>query len=166
MILLDRPNPLGGLKIEGPLPRTEYQSYEAYHLLPIRHGLTIAEIIIMVNEMGWVKDLKRANLMIVPMANWTRDQYFDDTKLPWKKPAPYINDLHTLLMFTGLDLFRGTNINVGFGTDHPYLWFGSPWLAAGYFSEKLDRLKLPGVEFKEVTYRPVGSPYYLSLIHI
>tara|TARA_B100000949_G_C14287445_1_gene455115 strand:+ start:2727 stop:4034 length:1308 start_codon:yes stop_codon:yes gene_type:complete len=160
VILLDRPNPLGGLKIEGPLPRTEYQSYEAYHLLPIRHGLTIAEIIIMVNEMGWVKDLKRANLMIVPMANWTRDQYFDDTKLPWKKPAPYINDLHTLLMFSGLDLFRGTNINVGFGTDHPYLWFGSPWLATGYFSEKLDRLKLPGVEFKEVTYRPVGSPYY------
>ena len=160
VILLDRPNPLGGLKIEGPLPRTEYQSYEAYHLLPIRHGLTIAEILIMVNEMGWVKDLKRANLMIVPMANWTRDQYFDDTKLPWKKPAPYIADLKTLIMFAGLDLFRGTNLNVGFGTEHPYLWFGSPWLATSFFLEKLNRLKLPGVEFKEVSYRPAGSPYY------
>ena len=160
VMVLDRPNPLGGVKIEGPIPRTEYQSYEAYHLLPIRHGMTIGETLLLVNEMGWIKDLKRANITIVPMANWRRDQYFDDTKLPWKNPAPYLKDLQTLIMFAGLDLFRGTNLNVGFGTEHPYLWFGSPWLATGYFLEKLNRLNLPGVEFKEVRYRPMGSPYY------
>ena len=160
VIVLDRPNPLGGLKIDGPLPREEYQSFEAYHLVPIRHGMTIGELLLMVNEMGWVKDLKRVDLKIVPMANWKREQYFDETKLPWKKPAPYIKDLNTLIMYAGMDLLRGTNINVGFGTEDPYLRFGSPWLATKFFKEKLDMLNLPGVKFQEVVFRPRGSPYY------
>lgn len=160
IMVLDRPNPLGGLKIEGPLPREEYQSYEAYHLVPIRHGMTIGELLLMVNEMGWVKDLKRVDLRILPMANWEREYYFDATQLPWKKPAPYIKDVNTLIMYTGMDLFRGTNINVGFGTESPYLRFGSPWLATKFFIEKLNMLKLPGVQFKEVVFRPMGSPYF------
>ena len=160
IIVLDRPNPINGLRIEGPLPREEYQSYEAYHLLPIRHGMTIGEILLMVNEMGWVKDLKRVDLKIIPMANWNRNQYIDDTKIPWKKPAPYIKDLNTLIMYSGMDLLRGTNLNIGFGTDSPYLIFGSPWLATKFFKEKLEMLNLPGVSFKEIEYRPTGSPYY------
>ena len=82
IIILDRPNPLGGQKISGPLPREEYQSFEAYHIVPIRHGMTIGELLLMVNEMGWVKDLKRVDLKIVPMANWKREQYMDDLQLP------------------------------------------------------------------------------------
>tara|TARA_B100000579_G_C22834120_1_gene857647 strand:- start:570 stop:1874 length:1305 start_codon:yes stop_codon:yes gene_type:complete len=160
IIVLDRPNPINGLRIEGPLPREEYQSYEAYHLLPIRHGMTIGEILLMVNEMGWVKDLKRVDLKIIPMANWDRNQYIDDTKIPWKKPAPYIKDLNTLIMYSGMDLLRGTNLNIGFGTESPYLIFGSPWLATKFFKEKLEMLNLPGVSFKEIEYRPMGSPYY------
>ena len=160
IIVLDRPNPINGLRIEGPLPREEYQSYEAYHLLPIRHGMTIGEILLMVNEMGWVKDLKRVDLKIIPMANWDRNQYIDDTKIPWKKPAPYIKDLNTLIMYSGMDLLRGTNLNIGFGTESPYLIFGSPWLATKFFKEKLEMLNLPGVSFKEIEYRPKGSPYY------
>ena len=160
IIVLDRPNPINGLRIEGPLPREEYQSYEAYHLLPIRHGMTIGEILLMVNEMGWAKDLKRVDLKIIPMANWDRNQYIDDTKIPWKKPAPYIKDLNTLIMYSGMDLLRGTNLNIGFGTDSPYLIFGSPWLATKFFKEKLEMLNLPGVSFKEIEYRPMGSPYY------
>ena len=160
IIVLDRPNPINGLRIEGPLPREEYQSYEAYHLLPIRHGMTIGEILLMVNEMGWVKDLKRVDLKIIPMANWDRNQYIDDTKIPWKKPAPYIKDLNTLIMYSGMDLLRGTNLNIGFGTESPYLIFGSPWLATKFFKEKLEMLNLPGVSFKEIEYRPTGSPYY------
>ena len=93
IIILDRPNPVGGVIIEGPLPRPNYQSFEAYHLLPIRHGMTIGEILLMVNEMGWVKDLKRVQLSIIPVVNWDRSNYLDDTKLPWNKPAPYILSL-------------------------------------------------------------------------
>ena len=84
---------MGGQIISGPLPREEYQSFEAYHLVPIRHGMTIGELLLMVNEMGWAKDLKRVDLKIVPMANWKREQYMDDLQLPWRKPAPYIKDL-------------------------------------------------------------------------
>jgi len=160
VIILDRPNPLGGQKISGPLPREEYQSFEAYHLVPIRHGMTIGELLLMVNEMGWAKDLKRVDLKIVPMANWKREQYMDDLQLPWKKPAPYIKDLYTLIMYAGMDLLRGTNINVGFGTELPYLRFGSPWLATKFFKEKLDMLDLPGITFREVSYRPKGSPNF------
>ena len=142
VIVLDRPNPLGGVIIEGPLPREEYQSFEAYHLVPIRHGMTIGEYLLMVNEMGWVKDLKRAELLILPMANWEREQYLSHTDLPWKNPAPYIKDINTLLMYAGFDLFRGTNLNIGFGTDKPYLKFGAPWLGTNFFKEKLDMLNL------------------------
>ena len=160
VIVLDRPNPLGGVIIEGPLPREEYQSFEAYHLVPIRHGMTIGEYLLMVNEMGWVKDLKRAELLILPMANWEREQYLSHTDLPWKSPAPYIKDINTLLMYAGFDLFRGTNLNIGFGTDKPYLKFGAPWLVTNFFKEKLDMLNLKGISFKEVEYKPIGSPYY------
>ena len=160
VIILDRPNPIGGVKIEGPLPRTNFQSFEAYHLLPIRHGMTIGEILLMVNEMGWAKDLMRVELSIIPIANWERNQYLDETSLPWKKPVPYINDINSLIMFSGMDLLRGTNLNVGFGTKSPYLIFGSPWLASSFFKEKLDMLNLPGVSFEEIEYRPKGSMYY------
>ena len=160
VIILDRPNPIGGVKIEGPLPRTNFQSFEAYHLLPIRHGMTIGEILLMVNEMGWAKDLMRVELSIIPIVNWERNQYLDETSLPWKKPIPYINDINSLIMFSGMDLLRGTNLNVGFGTKSPYLIFGSPWLASSFFKEKLDMLNLPGVSFEEIEYRPKGSMYY------
>tara|TARA_B100001057_G_scaffold358575_1_gene360749 strand:+ start:777 stop:1979 length:1203 start_codon:yes stop_codon:yes gene_type:complete len=160
VIILDRPNPIGGVKIEGPLPRTNFQSFEAYHLLPIRHGMTIGEILLMVNEMGWAKDLMRVELSVIPIVNWERNQYLDETSLPWKKPIPYINDINSLVMFSGMDLLRGTNLNVGFGTNSPYLIFGSPWLASSFFKEKLDMLNLPGVSFEEIEYRPKGSTYY------
>ena len=160
VVILDRPNPIGGVKIEGPLPRTNFQSFEAYHLLPIRHGMTIGEILLMVNEMGWAKDLMRVELSIIPIVNWERGQYLDETSLPWKKPVPYINDINSLIMFSGMDLLRGTNLNVGFGTESPYLIFGSPWLASSFFKEKLDMLNLPGVSFEEIEYRPKGSMHY------
>ena len=160
VIILDRPNPISGVKIEGPLPRINFQSFEAYHLLPIRHGMTIGEILLMVNEMGWAKDLMRVELSIIPIVNWERNQYIDETSLPWKKPVPYINDINSLIMFSGMDLLRGTNLNVGFGTKSPYLIFGSPWLASSFFKEKLDMLNLPGVSFEEIEYRPKGSMYY------
>ena len=78
VIVLDRPNPLRGDRIDGPVIRPRFQSLEGYHLIPIRHGMTIGELAIMANEMGWIKDLKRANLTVIPMANWKRS-YWKDT---------------------------------------------------------------------------------------
>lgn len=160
VILLDRPNPIRGDIIDGPVPRTEFQSFEGYHLFPIRHGLTLGEAAIMINEMGWVKDSKRINLTVIPMANWNRKSWFDETKLKWQNPIPFLRNLNTLLAYAGMDLFRGTNMNVGFGTDSPYLTVGAPWLVTSFLLEKLNDMELRGVSFKEVKYRPRGSVYY------
>lgn len=160
VMILDRPNPLRGDIVDGPVPRTEFQSLEAYHLFPIRHGLTLGEACILINEIGWVKDSKHVELTIVPMANWKRDTWFDQTQLSWKHPIPFIRDSETLLAYAGMDLFRGTNLNAGFGTDHPYLYVGAPWLVANFFLEKLNDFGLRGVLFEEIKYRPRGSIYY------
>ena len=152
VLVLDRPNPLGGVIIEGPLPRTEFQSFESYHLMPIRHGLTIGESVLMINEMGWAKDLKRAKVKIIPMANWKREMYYDETNLIWKKPLPYLSDIESLLMYLGFNLFRGTNLDVGLGTSEAFMVFGSPWLVTSFLLDKVNRLNLEGVSFSEITY--------------
>jgi uncharacterized protein YbbC (DUF1343 family) len=160
VMVLDRPNPLRGDIVDGPVPRTEFQSFESYHLFPIRHGLTLGEMSILINEMGWIKDLKRVDLTVVPMSNWDRDMWFDDTQLPWRNPAPFLLNPSNLLAYAGMDLFRGTNMNIGFGTETPYMIVGSPWLATSFLLQKLKDQRLPGVEFKEKKYRPTGSIYY------
>ena len=160
VMILDRPNPIRGDIVEGPVPRTEFQSFESYHLFPIRHGLTIGEMAIIINEMGWAKESKRVELSIIPLSNWHREMWFDDTGLPWRNPNPYIIDSNNLLTYTGMDIFRGTNMNVGFGTKAPYLVVGAPWLATSFLLDKLIDQNLPGVEFKEVKYRPSGSIYH------
>ena len=160
IMVLDRPNPIRGDILNGPIPRIEFQSYESYHLFPIRHGLTIGEISILINEMGWIKDLKRVDLTVLPMANWGRDMWFSDTKLTWRNPTPSLQNEDILLAYTGMDLFRGTNMNVGFGTEKPYLIVGAPWLGTSFLIQKLNDQGLKGVEFKAINYRPTGSIYY------
>ena len=93
ILLLDRPNPLRGDVMDGPVVRTAYQSLEGYHLVPIRHGLTIGEYAIIVNEMGWLKDLARVNLKIIPMSNWQRTMWMDDTGIPFISILPDVNNI-------------------------------------------------------------------------
>ncbi|GIT74382.1 MAG: hypothetical protein Ct9H300mP29_3760 [Candidatus Neomarinimicrobiota bacterium] len=88
VMILDRPNPLRGDRVDGPVVRPKFQSFEGYHLVPIRHGLTIGEMAIMANEMGWIKDLKRTNLTVIPMANWKRSYWLDKSDHPWISPQP------------------------------------------------------------------------------
>ena len=160
VMVLDRPNPIRGDIVNGPVPRTEFQSFESYHLFPIRHGLTLGEASIIINEMGWTKDSKRVDLKIVPMSNWQREMWFDQTRSNWSNPKPFLIDQANILAYTGMDLFRGTNMNVGFGTEFPYMIVGAPWLATSFLLEKLNDQKLPGVEFLEIKYRPSGSIYH------
>jgi uncharacterized protein YbbC (DUF1343 family) len=163
VMVLDRPNPLRGDIVDGPIPRTEFQSYESYHLFPIRHGLTLGEASILINEMGWIKDLKRVDLTVVPMSNWDREMWYNETKIPWRHPTPFLRNEESLLAYVGMDLFRGTNMNIGFGTETPYMIVGSPWLGASFLLQKLNDQKLKGVEFKAVNYRPTGSIYHTRI---
>ena len=170
VLILDRPNPLRGDVIDGPVVRPAYQSFEGYHLVPIRHGYTIGEFILMVNEMGWAKDLARVDLTVIPMANWKRDYWFNETGLPWVQPTPDISDLETLLAFSGMALLKGTNLNTGHGTDKPYLRIGAPWLSGHHLMEKLNALSLSGVRFSVIKYKPLHRqgmkfiPLYLNEI--
>ena len=160
VLILDRPNPIRGDVVDGPVPRTEFQSFESYHLLPIRHGLTIGEIALIINEMGWVNNSKRIDLSILPLSNWDRDMWFENTSLIWRNPLPYIRDPISLLVYGGMYLFKGTNMNIGFGTKTPYMLVGAPWLETSFLMKKLAAFNLPGVIFKDVKYRPNGSVYH------
>ncbi len=161
--VLDRPNPLRGDMMDGPIGRPEYQSFINYHLVPIRHGLTIGEYLLMVNEMGWIKDLARVDLTIVPMVNWSRDMWYDQTGLTWVPLAPDVPDPETDLVSTGMILIEGTNLSVGKGTDRPYFRFGAPYIAATHLLEVVNRQKLPGVEFRAVEFIPHSIPRKIEL---
>ena len=130
VILLDRPNPLRGDVMDGPVVRTAYQSLEGYHLVPIRHGLTIGEYALMVNEMGWLKDLARADLTIIPLSNWQRTMWLDDTGITLPSMLPDVQDVESLLAYMGMYIFKGTNLNIGHGTDQPFFRIGAPWISA------------------------------------
>ena len=158
VILLDRPNPLRGDRVDGPVVRPQFQSFEGYHLVPIRHGMTIGEMAIMANEMGWIKNLKRVNLTVIPMANWKRAYWLDKSEHPWVKPQPKIKSLRTNLAYVGFGLLEGTNLNDGRGTSRPYMRAGAPWLSGSHLVEKLSALNLPGVEFRIVEYMPRKKP--------
>ncbi len=166
--VLDRPNPIRGDMIDGPVGRPEYQSFINYHLVPVRHGLTIGEYLLLVNEMGWVKDLARVDLTIIPMVNWKRGMWYDDTGLPWVPVAPDIPDLETDLMAVGMTLLEGTNLSIGKGTDKPYFRFGAPYVAGKHLLNVVERQKLPGVEFTAVSFTPhsivgkIDQPLYAA----
>lgn len=106
VIVLDRPNPLRGDRMDGPVMRTAYQSFEGYHLVPVRHGLTVGEYALMVNEMGWVKNLQRAELTVIPMANWQRSMWSDETDLPFIALGPGLVDVESSLAYTGMNLLK------------------------------------------------------------
>lgn len=154
VLVLDRPNPLGGIQIDGPIVRPAFQSFEGYHLVPIRHGLTAGEYILMINETGWAKDLARVNLTIIPMANWKRGMWQDNTHIPYIPSEPDIVSLEAHNAFVGMNLLKGTNLNIGHGTEKPFLRFGAPWISSDHVMEKLNSLELTGVEFTRIRYTP------------
>jgi len=154
VIVLDRPNPIRGDRLDGPVVRPAYQSFEGYHLVPIRHGLTIGEYALMVNEMGWVKDLKRVELTVIPLSNWHRSYWGDEIDLPEVPLAPGITDIESCLAYSGIYLLKGTNLNGGEGTTKPYFRVGAPWIAGKVFYQKMKELKLKGVRFKHIQYTP------------
>ena len=158
VMVLDRPNPLRGDLLDGPVVRPQFQSFEGYHLVPIRHGMTIGEMAIMANEMGWVKNSKRVDLTVIPMSNWKRSYWLDKSEHPWINPQPNIKSLRTNLAYVGFGLIEGANLNDGRGTNRPYMRAGAPWLSGSHLIDKLSVMNLPGVEFRAIEYVPRKDP--------
>ena len=152
VLVLDRPNPIGGNIVEGPILDLKFQTFVGYYPIPTRYGLTIGELALMINGEKWIDG--NPELEIVKMKGWTRDLWYDQTKLPWVKPSPNIPDLNTAIIYPGMCLLEATNISEGRGTKKPFKKFGAPWINKIELSKELNNLNLPGVVFKPITFIP------------
>ena len=158
IMVLDRPNPIGGKSFYGPLPD---ERKEPFHNIPIRHGLTIGEIaklFLLERKVTEGKPLV-CKLEIVTMENWNRADLFDATGLEWVCPSPNLRTLTAALIYPGIGLLETTNLSVGIGTDRPYEWIGAPWMNNLQLALLLNQQNLPGVRFVPVKQTPVSNLY-------
>ena len=150
-IVLDRPNPIGGLDVEGPIADT--LSFIAYHPVPIRHGLTVGELARLYHgEKGLKNDLQ-----VVKTEGWQRGDYWDSTNLTWINPSPNMRSLTQALLYPGIGLLEFTNLSVGRGTDTPFEIIGAPWMDGRKLAAELNARDLPGIRFIPVRYTPHSS---------
>ena len=156
-IVLDRPNPITGTYVDGNVLDPEFRSTVGIQPIPVAHGMTVGELATMFNEEGWLENGVRADLTVIPMENYDRSMWFDETGLPWIKPSPNMLTLNTATVYTATCFLEGTNISEGRGTDHPFEWFGAPWIDSHNLVKTLNGHELPGVVFQPVSYVPVDT---------
>jgi uncharacterized protein YbbC (DUF1343 family) len=155
VVVLDRPNPINGVTIEGPTIETGYESFVGLHPIPIRHGKTIGELAIQFRNEVFPK----CRLSILPMKNWQRSMWADQTGLPWVMPSPNMPTLDTAIVYPGMCLMEGTNLSEGRGTTRPFEIFGAPFINAEKLCRALNDLKLPGVFFRENYFQPTFQKF-------
>jgi uncharacterized protein YbbC (DUF1343 family) len=158
-IVLDRPNPIRGARIEGPLLDMNFQSFVGHHPIPIRYGMTIGELACWINGAGRLKDGAKADLTVIKMAGWNRQLWYDETDLPWISPSPNMTHLGTAIVYPGFCLLEGTNLSEGRGTDKPFIQFGAPWIDEKSYAESLNNIGLAGVTFEPITCTPASIPH-------
>lgn len=156
VIVLDRPNPINGIKVEGPVLEMENQSFVGYYPIPIRYGLTIGELAKMIIGEKWID--KTPDLEVIPLKNWDRSLWFDETNINWVKPSPNIPNLDIATIYPGMCLLEATNMNEGRGTKKPFKRFGAPWVNKKVLSDSLNALNLSAVSFIPVSYIPSDIP--------
>jgi uncharacterized protein YbbC (DUF1343 family) len=150
VVVLDRPNPLGGVTVEGNVLEPEYRSFVGLHPLPVRHGLTIGELALLFQaERALPVDLR-----VVPMRGWRREMDFDQTGLPWVLPSPNMPTVDTAFVYPGGCLIEGTNLSEGRGTTRPFELVGAPWLDPWVLARDMARERLPGVRFRPAFFTP------------
>ncbi|HZR16913.1 MAG TPA: DUF1343 domain-containing protein [Verrucomicrobiae bacterium] len=151
VLVLDRPNPLGGLGIEGPSLRTGYESFVGAHDVATRHGLTIGELARLYQA---ERKMDNLDLEVVPCRGWARGLWFDQTGLPWVLPSPNMPTLETAVVYPGQCLLEGTNLSEGRGTTRPFELCGAPWLNPEVVARELNQENLPGVAFRPTRFQP------------
>lgn len=165
VVVLDRPNPLGGLKVEGCVPEDGFYSFVGQYRIPYIYGLTVGELATLINSEGLNRGQKgdkapsRCALTVVPMEGWKRSMLYTDTGLPWILPSPNIPYPETALNYpaSGICGEIGNFLNIGIGYTLPFGVFGAPWIDAELLKERLDSYALPGVAFRTVTYKPFAG---------
>ncbi len=152
-MVLDRPNPINGSDVEGPVLDMEFRSLVGMFPVPTRHGLTIGELAKMIIGEGWIDDT-RLDLQVVAMQGWRRSMWYDETGLPWIPPSPNMRTLSTATVYPGMCLVEATNLSEGRGTANPFEIAGGPGVDGGSVAETLNALRLPGVRFNGVEFTP------------
>ena len=150
VIVCDRPNPIGGTAVEGPMLVKGFESFVGQYPIPMRHGMTIGELAHLFNDAFGIG----ADLEVVKMEGWRRDMYFEDTRLPWVMTSPNIPTVDTCVVYPGTVLFEGANVSEGRGTTRPFELVGAPWIVAERFADAMNRLGLPGVFFRPAVFEP------------
>lgn len=173
VVVLDRPNPLGGLKVEGPLVEREFNSFVSQYRIPYIYGLTVGELAVMINEEGLNRGQKgdqeplRCMLSVIPMDGWKREMLFPDTGLPWILPSPNIPYAETAVCYPSAGLageFYGY-LNIGIGYSLPFAVFAAEWIDADELKARLDSYNIPGTEFRTIHYKPFFGSGAGKLLH-
>lgn len=155
VVVLDRPNPITGKIVEGPLMDPDLASFTAPHPIPVRTGMTIGEF----GRMVAMERRIPVSLTVVPLEGWDRSRWFDETGLPWINPSPNIRSLTQALLYSGIGLLEATNLSVGRGTERPFEVVGAPWFDPHRVSDDLNALRLPGVTFEPTVFTPSSDVY-------
>ncbi|MCA1057198.1 DUF1343 domain-containing protein [Rossellomorea aquimaris] len=161
IIVLDRPNPLSGNEVEGPVLEMEYSSFVGKYSIPLRHGMTVGELAKLFNtefDIG-------ADLTVVEMEGWKRNMYYDETPLEFVMPSPNMPTLETALVYPGAALIEGTNVSEGRGTTKPFELIGAPYINAANLAAGLNDLELDGVTFRATSFTPASSKHAGKLSH-
>jgi uncharacterized protein YbbC (DUF1343 family) len=153
--VLDRPNPLNGDIVEGPVLDADKTSFVAYYPLPVRYGLTIGELAQFYNTENHIN----ADLHVIPMRNWHRNYFFESTGLKWIPPSPNLRTLKGSLLYPGLEILQNAGVSVGRGTEAPFEEFGAPWINGEEIAVVLNSKSLPGVHFVNQPFIPVSGLY-------
>jgi uncharacterized protein YbbC (DUF1343 family) len=155
VFVLDRPNPIGGLDVEGPVVDADKLSFTAYHRLPVRHGMTVGELARLFNEQRQFG----CDLRVIRMENWRRGMWLDATGQTWVNPSPNMRSLTEAALYPGVGLLEFTNVSVGRGTDTPFELVGAPWIDGRKLAVHLNGRGLAGVRFVPVRFTPRASKF-------
>ena len=150
VIVCDRPNPIGGARVQGPMLEASYELFVGQFPMPMRHGMTVAELAQLFNDHHGIG----ADLEVVPMKGWSREMYWDATDVPWVMPSPNMPTLDTAIVYPGTVLLEGTILSEGRGTTRPFELIGAPWLDGELLAAHMNRIGLSGVHFRGVTFEP------------
>jgi uncharacterized protein YbbC (DUF1343 family)/CubicO group peptidase (beta-lactamase class C family) len=155
IIVLDRPNPITGSFVQGPISDSGHESFTNYASVPVRHGMTMGELAKLFNRERNID----ARLQVVPLEGWMRGDWYDSTGLGWINPSPNLRSLTEAALYPGVALVEGTNVSVGRGTDTPFELLGAPWINAGELAQYLNARDISGVRFVPVSFTPTASTY-------
>jgi uncharacterized protein YbbC (DUF1343 family) len=155
VVVLDRPNPINGWQIEGPIVDKASMGFIAYFPMPVRPGLTMGELARLFKGENNIP----VKLTVVPMKHWTRSTWFDETGLPWVNPSPNMRNVIQATLYPGIGAIEWANVSVGRGTDTPFEQVGAPWIDGVALAAALNERNLPGIRFYPVSFTPVSSKY-------